>query len=619
MSKRIFRLRVLFDRSKLRLNPRFPSTFCVPHRHNYALKKYPMNTVLQPPGRPKTDARKEQIISDLSIAQPSQAVSAMPVQDRWVLIPYEGNSVSGQMLWSPARNNPPDVSIPLPNLGLCDIHIGIYASGTWPWYFNLIGVYGQRSSWVRLMLRLSDTEVFDEMVPANHPEEQRLGFVTETFWKTVKLDGQSLVLSPPRKEVYQDTCTLVAYIRLVPREQTESWPTSTKRLTAYFDSNYYGHYVSSSSDVKSMLNPLRDSDYNTILWTTCREDSCYYPSKVGNVLPPKSMKGVYPYWMGEDLHTMLARGEDPLRSVCEVGHDMGMKVFASYRRMTCRMPPFIFPLHPDAMFMKRRDLWCADPQGKPVPHLSIAYPEVRKRMIDLLVEQATNYDIDGVHFYFSRSVPFVYYERPFLEAFQQAHGIDPRSLPITDQRIWRTRAALFTPLLRELRQALDVVGDRRGKRFEIAMHAQNTLDHCLYYGVDVPLLAREGLLDIFYPDMATFMPEQFTPRTVTPKTAAEFVGAVHGTNTKVIPFFAAERDAAKAANVAAEFYRVGVDGLHPGHAAPYNPHWQIQRRLGHVSELSTLANRMSEWERIVRFETVGGMTIDLETGVTTCG
>src|SRR5262249_8107699 len=155
------------------------------------------------------------------------------------------------------------------------IHIGVYASGTWPWYFNLIGVYGQRSSWVRLHLRLSDAEFFDEMVPNNHhPEHERLGYITETYWKTAKLDGQSLVIAPPRKEAYRDTCTFLAHVRLVPVNEPEVWPKSTKRLTQYFDSNFYCHYVQSSDDVKSMITPLRDSDYDTILWTTCREDTC---------------------------------------------------------------------------------------------------------------------------------------------------------------------------------------------------------------------------------------------------------------------------------------------------------------------------------------------------------
>ncbi|CAN5444729.1 hypothetical protein BH10PLA1_BH10PLA1_04280 [soil metagenome] len=574
------------------------------------------------PKRP-TSSSTELIISDFSNALPTSAMSATPVQDKWLLIPYAGNEISGQMLWSPVRNNPPDLTIPLPKLGRCKIHIGIYASGTWPWFFNLIGVYGQRSTWVRLRLRLSDADFFDEINQNNHPEEERLGYITETYWKTAELNGQSLVISPPRKEGYKETTTFLAHIRLVPDAEppaeADAWPASTKKLSAYFDSNYFGHYVDSAADVKSMLSPLKDSDFNTIMWTTCREDSCYYPSKIGNPLPAECMTGVYPYWMGRDMKRMLDRGEDPLKVVCDVGHEMGLKVFASYRRMTCRMPPFVFPLHPEAMFMKRPDLWCADQNGGPIPHLSITYPEVRQRMIDLLVEQATNYDIDGVHLYFSRSVPFVYYEKPFLKTFKQLYGLDALTLPETDERIGKARAACFNPLLRELRQALDVVGKKRGRRFEIAMHAQNTVRNCLYYGIDVAQIAAEGLVDRFHPDTGAFLPAEMGDKDVSPAHTAEFVKLAKGTTMKIIPTWASGRNPGAAPATAQEYYALGVDGLDPGHSSPYSPTWQTQRRLGHQADLATLASRASEWERIVRFQTVAGMTIDLQTGVTTCG
>ncbi len=564
--------------------------------------------------------RSEHLITDFTTALPADAVSATPVQDKWALIPYEGKAISGKMLWSPAQNNPPDLTIPLPKFGLCKIHVGIYVSGTWPWYFNLIGVYGQKSSWVRLHVKTSDQDFFEEVQPNNHPEEERLGYITETYYKTLDLQGQSLVVAPPRKAAYQGlTCAFLAHIRLEPVEQPEAWPVATKKLHAYFDSNFFGHYVSSEADVRSMLAPLKDSDYGTIFWTACREDSCYYPSKVGNPLPPTSMKGVYPYWMGEDMHKMLAAGKDPLKVVCDVGHEYGLKVFASYRRMTCRMPPFVFPLHPDAMFMTRHDLWCADPQGNPVPHLSIAYPEVRKRMVDLFVEQATNYDIDGVHLYFSRSVPFVYYERPFLEMFQSLYGFDARTLPESDERIGKARAACFSPLLREMRQALDAVGQQRGKRFEIAMHAQNSIRNCLYYGIDLVQIAQEKLLDTYYPDMSAFLPDEMGPKNPTPELTAEIVKMAKGTGMKIVPFFPVNKAFATGPALSEQFYAAGVDGLDPGHPTPYSPSWQVQRRLGHRADLASLATRSSEWERIVRFEKVAGMTIDLHTGVTTCG
>src|ERR1043166_2993948 len=161
--------------------------------------------------------------------------------------------------------------------------------------------------------------------------------------------------------------------------------------------------------------------------------------------------GVYPYWAGRDMKRMLDRSEDPLKVVCDVGHEYGLKVFSSYRRMTCRMPPFTFPLHPNALLMKRRDLWCAGPKGEPVPHLSLAFSEVRQLVVSLFSEQAENYDIDGVHLFFTRGVPFVYFERPFVEAFQQEHGIDPRGLPFDDPRVWKLRARFFLQFLRELK------------------------------------------------------------------------------------------------------------------------------------------------------------------------
>jgi len=68
------------------------------------------------------------------------------------------------------------------------------------------------------------------------------------------------------------------------------------------------------------------------------------------------MRGVRPYWAGRDMKRMLDRGEDPLKVACEMAHDCGLEIFANYRRMTCRMPPFVFPLHPEAMFVRRPDL-----------------------------------------------------------------------------------------------------------------------------------------------------------------------------------------------------------------------------------------------------------------------
>jgi len=459
------------------------------------------------------------------------------------------------------------------------------------------------------------------MVPEDYPDLPRFTYISEALWKTADVSGRSLVFSRPRKEAYSDTTICVAYIRLEQVETQETWPGETKRLMVYMDSNFCGHYVDSVADVKSRLCPLRDGDYQTVFWTTCREDTCYYPTKVGNPMPADTMVGVYPYWAGRDMQRMLDRGEDPLAVACDVAHDCGLKLFASYRRMTVRMPPFVFPLHPDALFMMRPDLRCADEQGRLLPHLSLAFPEVRERMAALFAEQAESYDIDGVHMFFCRGVPFVYFERPFLEAFQEEHGLDPRGLAVDDERVWRARARFFLQYLREVRAALDRAGDRRGRRLPIAMHVMNSLRTCLYYGMDIEAMVREGLVDVLIPARGHYYPEALGERHVTPEFLADFVAAAKPAGVRVVPGLE-ERywsDGKSVAERAAAYYRAGADGLIAGGTGGARSHFEVMRRLGHADELDRIEECRRRAARCVRVHRVAGMPVDMQNGLPTCG
>lgn len=563
----------------------------------------------------------EVIISDLSIAAPSDAVSTRPVRDHWLALPYEGDEVSGTMLWCPVRNSPPEVAVPLPALGLCDIYVGVYGSGTVPIWFNLIGPHGGTKAYNRLHLRLSDDDWFDTMVPEDYPEQPRFTYISEALWRTAELTGQSLVLAPSRQEAYQDTTAMVAYVRLVPTTVRDDWPRETKRLSPYFDSNFCGHYVASRADVKARLCPLRESDCDMVFWTASREDSCYYPTKIGNVMPVDTMPGVYPYWAGRDMQRMLDGGEDPLATVCQVAHECGLEVMASYRRMTCRMPPFVFPLHPDAIFVKRRDLWCADEQGEPVPHLSLACPEVRQRMVALQVEQAENYDIDGVHMFFSRGVPLVYFEPAFLEAFEAEHGIDPRGLALTDERVWQVRARFFLAYVRELRAALDKVGRARSRRFKIAMHVMNSLRICAYYGMDIATMIEEKLLDLILPARGHYFPEELGERHVTVEFLAEFTALARGTGVGTRPALEGRywQDGLSTAQRAAAYYAAGADGLVGGKSNGVRSNFALARRLGHIDELDTLEAKAKGTARMVLIDKIAGMPFDMTNGTPTCG
>lgn len=460
---------------------------------------------------------RQVILNDMTIAQPSRAISATPQPDKWLILPYEGPEISGKMIWAPSRSMPEDVHIPLPALGRCRIHLGIYSSGTVPYWFNLImskGVWDP-SLWHRLQVRLSDENYIQAVKPVAFPNEPRFTHICERYWKTADLTGQSLVLQGKRKEVYLDAMSFLAFIRLVPvtEHQLDLTQTSTTGAAAggrtwkYFDGTNFAHHTENEQDVRDFLLPARDQGCKLVFWNTTREDTCYYDSKVSHVLPDTGVPGNYPFYCGRDIQRMIASGLDPLKVVCDVAHEAGMQVFGSYRRMTYRMPPYVYPIHPDALMARRRDLWCVNRHGQPLPHLSLAQPEVHERMILVQREQVQDYEVDGLHLYFARGVPFVGYEKPFMDAFAKAHpGVDPRPLPVEDQRPWDVRGQFVLAYLRKLRRAVDEAAQRRGRPARIALHVMHCVRVCRYYGLDIATIMRERLVDIVIPAPSPFLP-----------------------------------------------------------------------------------------------------------------
>jgi hypothetical protein len=533
----------------------------------------------------------------MTIAQPSSAISRTPVPDKWLVLPYEGPEISGKMIWAPSRSQPEDVSVPLPALGRCRIHLGIYSSGTVPIWFNLFVAKGQwdPTRWHRVQVRLSDENYHEVLHPVNFPQEPRFTHICERYWKTADLRGQSLVLRGRRKDAHVDAMSFLAFIRLEPVAGEESRSPRDRQPWAYLDGNFLAHNVTDEQDVRDILLPLRDNGVKLAFWTTSREDTCYYNSRVGNVLPDTGVPGNYPFYAGRDIQQMIASGHDPLKIACKVAHDAGMQIFGSYRRMTYRMPPFVYPLHPDALMARRRDLWCADEHGRPLPHLSLAYPEVRERMLAIQQEQLNDYDIDGLHLFFARGVPFVGCEQPFIDAFARRHAaVDPRKLPLEDERAWDVRGEFILAYLRELRQAANDAARARGRPLRIALHVMHCVRICRYYGLDIPAIARERLVDIIIPAVSPFLPREM----------ADWPEVRHGV-TAVSQIQTSGIMATSKPEHLEEFQQlVGASGM---------------EIFPHESSRSPYGLRESSDSRLVRVTSMDGMTLDSVHGLPTCG
>jgi hypothetical protein len=218
-------------------------------------------------------------------------------------------------------------------------------------------------------------------------------------------------------------------------------------------------------------------------------------------------------------------------------------------------------------------------------------------------------------------VPFVFFERQFVEAFRREHGSDPRELPQDDPRVWSVRARFVLGLLHELRAALTRVEERRGKHFPISLHVMNSLRSCAFYGLDIEAIARERLADILLPSHSHYLPEGMGEWRCGAEQVREFVCAARGTGVRVVPECSQGywEDALTISQRAASFYDAGADGLNVSPNVPEKSQAAVLSRLGHADELRQPGSDSGEAARMVRIRTVAGLRFDLHFGTATCG
>ena len=106
---------------------------------------------------------------------------------------------------------------------------------------------------------------------------------------------------------------------------------------------------------------------------------------------------------------------------------------------------------------------------------SFEHAAVRQRVLAVVEEIATEYDIDGFDLDFSRAPPF----------FDRDRGRDD--------------AHHMTDLVRETRAILDRASARRGRRILLAAPCRPTVAKSAAAGLDVAAWIREGLVDILMP------------------------------------------------------------------------------------------------------------------------
>ena len=423
------------------------------------------------------DTRKELLITDTaSVFEPKNLISELSSNSTWTAVPYKSSAFSGVLLSSLGTGRPEDVSFDPKLAG---------------WYKIFIQTLGMSD--LHLHIKLSSDVSFEAIdgVGGNYCR------IDETLWRYADMTNQSIILS--KKRFTYDSPSVLSGIRFVPMtdEEVEAYKadaarTDTKRLFATHDMHgmLYSNYLLDPSDWLSLVLPYKNSDVEWLsleeirifLYGGCPTDPDDFPfGREGDRAIQKQIATL-------DYDRALA---DCVR----YGHEIGLKMSISLRMGAWGMGfpyeqcYFDVPFHDE-----HPELHCIDRNGDDISALSYAFPEVRKFVIDTLINSARS-GCDAVTLIAHRGIPYVQFEKPIADRYFELYGEYPFDLPLKNPRLNAIHCEFMTLFFRELRDALDA---EYGKdKIRIQLRALHDIADDKLVGLDVERLAAERLVDDF--------------------------------------------------------------------------------------------------------------------------
>lgn len=300
---------------------------------------------------------------------------------------------------------------------------------------------GQQEHRFLVKYRLSGEQVYT--VVAHHeqnPEAPGCCYgrteLLETFPRHADLTDQNLVLSK-HNTAWPPALACIAYVKLVPLTtqqvetiQQDRTQKDTRKIIALNDGEGVFCTVcpSTKKELLEQVEPYRHSDVGKVLWGVNLGELTYYPyypSRVGRFYATKD--GVCPVLRHKyAIQSHKALKEQgiiiPFAAVMEHVHTLGLG-FHTYYRMT-----IIDGVHPYMFFSTEKTFLSDHPDCRivakdetPMIKSSYAIPEVRHFMVSLM-EEAMQYNIDGVNLCFVRGPEYVGYEQPVVDEFKRLYG-----------------------------------------------------------------------------------------------------------------------------------------------------------------------------------------------------
>ncbi len=543
---------------------------------------------------------KATVISDLGQCQPASALTSRAKHGHWKLIPYETAGLQGKLIWASAETNAPPLTLPLSVRGWHAIFLGLTdPSG--------LGC----KAWVKLGRDLAAV-----------PRTRGGGQIEDVFFKVADLTDDTLCIA--QQSSGRTTGCGVTYVKLIPLTSTEiaavrddrseraRW--SHRKLTATLDgfSFIYDRRPTTVESLLAEVEVYRDTDFDTLILQMTGADQVNYPSKHGQMMGQNlddfARAGDRHY--AEAIRELARQGINPTKVLIDGAHDVGMKVHLAIRPAAWVHSEPLADFFVSRFYQQHPAWRCVDRDGTPVARMSLAVPEVRSHLTDVLRE-AVQLGADGAHVIYVRGVPVVLYEKPFLDLFQRRFKEDARKADESDKRITELRCEILTTFMREIRKMLDEEGTRRGGKKRLDLSAFVLADEAdnLRYGLDVRRWVADGLIDMVLPykgaggGRARDYDVKFFQEVCGPK------------GVPVRPTFVSWQilDLAAVICQGAALYAQGADGMtfwDANAASSRTDRWPVVSRFGHVDELRALSAEGPPQPARLRYHRLGELIMD---------
>lgn len=514
-----------------------------------------------------------ELISDLTRTTPASAWTdadsnvhkqvAKPPEGLWRIIDYKSELYSGRAIMT-TRADSATITIPLRAKG---------------WHAVSLGISERQFEQAAIEVRLTG-DMHWQLI-RNSAGIGWGGPLFEEPWIFADLTGKSLEVRYPRNMgamvlgFREKPLVASLYsVRLMPvKAEHVALLQERRHRELVFINDGFGIFYNTNKPgphiVRDMLAQFANSDFSTCAYGNIGGDLVNYPTKHGTL----AGKGGWDFrrpgdrYVAENLATMLAAGEDPLKQAIDQAHDQKQKLWMYLRPQAYTAEPPYDHILRSEFFAAHPELRCVEANGKPISKLSIAFPEVRKNLNAILAD-ALQRGADGINIAFVRGYPCVRYEEPVLKLFRERYGTDARLLPDTDPRLRLLWGELITGWLKEIRQMLDEAGSSPlSKRRELSVIVGPDLDWNMRFGFDVYDWAHKGVVDAVLPYPYV---EEGTIN------VAEFAKAIQGTKVRLLPSLGTYQQNVTIAELrrrAHNYYSAGATGL---------SRWDAYSQLAHL-------------------------------------